>query len=337
MPAYNSEQWIADAINSVIAQSYADWELLVVDDCSSDSTAATVNAFAAGDKRIRLISNPINGGPSRSRNKALLEAKGDYISFIDSDDLMEASQLEYLIGLMKKHEADIACGRIVPFCKEEKIVKKRRKIEVTEILNPEEAVARSLYQTGVEASIYGKLYRKELFRDLKFNEGELYEDLSIFYLILLKSRRIIESDVAVYFYRKRKESLIHDFKYERLIVLEVTRRICEYMEENYPQLLPAAIDRRYSANYNMLQLMLSNQEKSDSNLASSHSGKEKYCEGNDKFPINYDAKINECYSYIRQNASLEMKNKNIRRKNRIGALAAKFIPRRILFGLLKII
>ena len=75
MPAYNSEQWIEAAIQSVIVQSYADWELLVIDDCSNDSTAERVKRIAATDKRIRLISNSINGGPSRSRNIGLQEAR----------------------------------------------------------------------------------------------------------------------------------------------------------------------------------------------------------------------------------------------------------------------
>jgi len=102
MPAYNSERYIANAIQSVVAQTMPDWELLVVDDCSEDSTCQIVKGMADIDDRIRLISNEKNLGAAGSRNKALNVATGKYVAFLDSDDLWHPEKLDKQIRCMEE-------------------------------------------------------------------------------------------------------------------------------------------------------------------------------------------------------------------------------------------
>ena len=100
MPSYNTEKCISETIHSVLAQTYENWELIVVDDCSTDNTCRIVRSFA--DPRIRLFCNAVNSGAAVSRNRALREAKGRYIAFLDSDDLWEPVKLERQLAFMKK-------------------------------------------------------------------------------------------------------------------------------------------------------------------------------------------------------------------------------------------
>ena len=103
MPAYNVEKYISDSINSVILQSFRDWELLVVDDCSTDNTKNIIEKFVDRDDRIKLISRDKNGGkPSIAKNSAFKYIKGDYIAFLDSDDLWLETKLEKQLKLIKK-------------------------------------------------------------------------------------------------------------------------------------------------------------------------------------------------------------------------------------------
>ena len=102
MPSYNTASFITDSIQSVIAQSYKNWELLIVDDCSTDNTDEVVKSFLA-DEKIRYIKNKRNSGPAVSRNKALKEAKGKWIAFLDSDDLWEPEKMEKQISFMEKN------------------------------------------------------------------------------------------------------------------------------------------------------------------------------------------------------------------------------------------
>lgn len=103
MPSYNTAKFIPETIRSVLAQTYQNWELIIVDDCSPDNTDEAVGAFLS-DERIHYFKNEKNSGAAVSRNKALREAKGRWIAFLDSDDLWEPEKLEKQIAFMKKND-----------------------------------------------------------------------------------------------------------------------------------------------------------------------------------------------------------------------------------------
>ena len=101
MPAYNCERFIKESIDSVIAQTYSNWELLIVDDCSTDDTEAIVATY--NDPRIHYQRNTHNSGAAETRNNALRVAKGRYIAFLDSDDLWQSDKLEKQIAFMEQN------------------------------------------------------------------------------------------------------------------------------------------------------------------------------------------------------------------------------------------
>lgn len=101
MPSYNTAQYIAESIQSVLKQTYANWELIIVDDCSTDNTDEIVTSIE--DKRIRYFKNEKNSGAAVSRNKALREARGRWIAFLDSDDLWHPEKLEKQIRFMMEN------------------------------------------------------------------------------------------------------------------------------------------------------------------------------------------------------------------------------------------
>lgn len=102
MPSYNTGRFISETINSVLNQTYKNWELIIVDDCSNDDTDAVVAMY--NDERIRYLKNEENSGAAISRNRALREAKGKWIAFLDSDDLWTSNKLEKQIEFMKKND-----------------------------------------------------------------------------------------------------------------------------------------------------------------------------------------------------------------------------------------
>ena len=108
MPAYNCGKFIGESIRSVQAQTYENWELLIVDDVSTDDTAEVVAAFL-GDDRIRYYCLQENGGPAAARNEALRRAQGDYIAFLDSDDIWMPEKLEHQLAFMKKNGYFFTC------------------------------------------------------------------------------------------------------------------------------------------------------------------------------------------------------------------------------------
>lgn len=105
MPAYNAERTIKESIQSVLNQTYTNWELLVIDDGSADSTGELVREVAARDRRVKLINNQANLGVVATRNHGLVEASGEYIAFLDSDDLWKPKKLERQLDYMEKKQA----------------------------------------------------------------------------------------------------------------------------------------------------------------------------------------------------------------------------------------
>lgn len=102
-PTYNASKFIEETINSVIHQSYECWELIIIDDCSTDNTVQTIKNFIKKDKRIHLIQNEKNLGPALTRNKGIKFASGAYVAFLDSDDLWKRMKLERQIQFMQKN------------------------------------------------------------------------------------------------------------------------------------------------------------------------------------------------------------------------------------------
>ena len=109
MPAYNAGRFISDAIQSVLEQTYADWELLVCDDCSTDDTATIVKSAAKQDSRIHYLStNHPSGSPSEPRNRCIEAAQGRYIAFLDSDDMWCPTRLEHQLPLLQEDDVALA-------------------------------------------------------------------------------------------------------------------------------------------------------------------------------------------------------------------------------------
>lgn len=110
VPVYNAENFIVETLDSVLVQTYHNWELLLVEDCSSDNTVTLIQQYMekTGDPRIRLIRQPSNMGAARARNRGLREANGRYISYLDADDLWEPEKLEKELAFMKEKDAVFA-------------------------------------------------------------------------------------------------------------------------------------------------------------------------------------------------------------------------------------
>ena len=107
MPAWNSEKTITDSIQSVLSQTYESWELIVINDASQDRTVAIVDSFASEEPRIKILTNKENKGVSYSRKRGVAEAKGEWIAFLDSDDLWTKDKLEKQTALFESNQADL--------------------------------------------------------------------------------------------------------------------------------------------------------------------------------------------------------------------------------------
>ncbi len=205
MPSWNTAEYIGDSIQSVLNQTYSNWELLIVDDCSSDNTDEVVKSFQ--DERIIYLKNETNSGAALTRNRALREAKGEWIAFLDSDDLWSPQKLEHQISFMKEN------GYVFSYHEYEKIDEQSNPLHIY-VSGPDCVTKRKMYHYGYPGCLTFMYSAKEMgliqIKDIKKNND---------YAILLKLCKkadcyLLKKNLAQY--RIRKKSISHDVLWKKL-------------------------------------------------------------------------------------------------------------------------
>ena len=203
VPVYNVEQWLERCVDSIVAQTYADWELLLVDDGSTDRSGAICDRYAASDSRIQAFHKP-NGGVSSARNLGLDHAKGEWITFVDSDDWVKQDYLKNLYANTNGHDLVIAYANV--YYNDGHIeTENYPSYEVTED-NADWLFTRSAMSW--HTSPWSKIYRYELIEknNLRFDEKiHIGEDAVFLYSYMLLSSKIFISNHTDYCYQCQLE------------------------------------------------------------------------------------------------------------------------------------
>ncbi len=221
IPVYKAEKYIEDTVKSVLAQVFTDFEIVLVDDGSPDSCPEICDALAAGDKRIRVI-HKSNGGVSSARNAGLEAAIGDYIAWVDSDDVISPIMLSVLYNMVIRSDADFAQCMHTREVDSLTVEKNYDDIDV-EILNNVDCLKR-IYTTNYtnSCSLCSKLIRRQLFWGLRFPEGRVFEDDEIVPRLMAKAKCGAFCEENLYCYIKRENSIITGSNENSLIALTNT-------------------------------------------------------------------------------------------------------------------
>lgn len=204
MLTYNREKFIADAIKSIINQTFRDFEFIIVNNGSKDMSGQIALDYAKDEPRIRVIDLPVNCGISAGRNRGLEFAKGDYITFIDDDDIAEPDMLEFLYQLAIINKAEISIcgstkevnGKILPnFVFEECL-----------IMTASEAVLEMLKRQRYNVAMPTKLIKRELFDEIKFLEIGNYDDITVGYKYLASANKVVAHGLPKYCFRRHENN-----------------------------------------------------------------------------------------------------------------------------------
>ena len=257
VPVYNVEKYLSKCIESLINQTYTNIEILLINDGSTDNSKKICEQFKEKDSRIKLI-NKENGGLSDARNKGLQVAIGKYIAFVDSDDYVEKNYIETLYSLITKFNSEIA---IADF----RVIKSAKKIKESEIkeysIIPEKAIEEMLYSDFYYISACSKLYKKELFENVEFPKGKMFEDVGTTYKLIIKANKIACTNKKIYNYVIRNNSITTSkFKKEHYDLIELTNTMCEDILQKFPNMEKGALRRKIYANISTLNRMLLSKE-----------------------------------------------------------------------------
>lgn len=293
IPIYNVEKYLRECLDSVRGQTFADFEVVMVNDGSTDSSRAIAAEYAASDPRFRLIDKP-NGGPSETRNKGMENCRGEYFVFLDSDDALHPKALEILKKVLDDFpQADMAMTDIRQTVNPEFNIS-----EPFTIKNGADLLTQTLYQKrGTHNNMTGRLIRRNAVEQTgSFRPHVLYEDLEYCQRLYMRCRHIAVSGSIITHYRITPGSLTRKWSPKRLDALDVTDEIARRMAAD-PKGLKAAQSRRFSAHYNMFLLSVANG----------------YAPGADR-----------CWPVIRQYRLQMLLDPDVRLKNKAGALIACF-------------
>ena len=215
VPVYKVEECLQKCIQSILEQTYKNIEVILVDDGSPDNSGNICDQFAKIDTRITVIHKK-NGGLSDARNKGIEKAKGKYISFIDSDDYIERDMIEILYKLCIENNADIS---MISYREIEDgiIINENSKytekiIKYTNI----QAIKELLKDNIIKNYAWNKMYKKELFNNIRYPIGRSYEDIGTTYKLFEKSNNIVWYDIPKYNYIRRKTSIVSQNTYKNL-------------------------------------------------------------------------------------------------------------------------
>ena len=253
IPVYNAERYINKCIDSVLSQSYANWELLLIDDGSSDDSGRICDGYSKKDDRIRTF-HKRNGGVGSARNVGIEQASGDFITFIDSDDWISSYYVEHLYEAVAKCDADIGISWFENVFEGKALQSKSEEaLSNYECLTAEECLKKLLYQNGVEVCAWGKLYKTALIKDLRYPVGKLYEDIPVTYEAVKQSKKIAVIGNVDYYYFQRTDSIQNiAFNVRKMDGIEHCHNMMKAVEADFPELKNAAECRYFSTVCNIL-------------------------------------------------------------------------------------
>ncbi|MCD2502901.1 glycosyltransferase [Clostridium sp. NSJ-145] len=294
VPIYNVEKYLPKCIDSILNQTFKEFELILVDDGSLDNSGRICDEYSKKDKRIRVIHKE-NCGVSSARNVGVESSLGNYIGFVDPDDYIDKYMYQKMIDMCTIKNADIAICKFVREINGQ-ISEAKDGFYIRELDNVEglrECFKGILYRH----SLCNKLFKKKCFEGIRFPEGRIHEDLSTTYRLLANSNKSVYINYSGYIYVKRENSILTStFNEKRLQAFEGWKEILSFMLENYPELKEQVIATfAYACIDNMIYVL---------NQVNNKNIRNKY--------INYIKKYSKKYSkMINKNYLLTNKNKII--------------------------
>ena len=230
VPCYKVEKYLPRCVDSILRQTYGNLEVILVDDGSPDRCGEICDDYAKKDSRVVVIHKE-NGGLSDARNVAIDQARGEWITFIDSDDFVCEDYVEVLYKLATELDCECSICRF-------KAIREGEKLILPDATNHKEkiqslkAVEQMFYQEKFDNNAHSKLYHKRLFESgIRFPKGMVFEDLAITYKLLLQSNGVAYTDGELYYYLLRNDSIEGKYNPKKV---EDGLAVLKSMDENIP-------------------------------------------------------------------------------------------------------
>lgn len=253
VPVYNVASYLPACIESLLKQKFSNLEIILVDDGSTDCSGEICDAFSRKDSRIVVIHKK-NGGLSSARNAGIEKAKGKYVGFVDGDDWISCDMYGELFRLAETLQAQIVCCRYMEVTGNQPCEKEWSTPSVT--VFETRKVLETFFRRKITESVCDKLFLRNLFQEIRFPEGEINEDTTVFVKLVMKSRQTVLLDRYLYFYRIREGSITKSGYSEKFRIVDKHITEIEKMINQYYPELSAEMKYFFGVHYYCLMLSI---------------------------------------------------------------------------------
>lgn len=257
IPVYNVEKYLKQCVESVINQTYKNLEIWLVNDGSKDSSGKICDDYEKIDSRIKVL-HKINGGLSSARNAALELITGEYLYFLDSDDFISLDLIETYLKLMLEYQVDIVMGTSYEFFGNiDTSINHIKHGNKPEKYTKVEALRLMFLDEKLHHAAAGPLFKTDLYKDIRFPVGKLYEDFATIYYVVSKSEGVLYIDDNRCYYRMRSGSIMNSKVTEQdMVLLDIVDEISNAMLREYPELENPIIRKKVVVNLKLYSRIL---------------------------------------------------------------------------------
>lgn len=236
IPVYKVEEYLAKCVDSVLAQTYGNLEVILVDDGSPDGCGKICDDYAARDSRVKVIHKQ-NGGLSSARNAGIDAASGDYLAFVDSDDWIEPDAYDAMLSAALQYHVKLVCAGRLDEDAGTGAVREGLCPQKEEVVSGKELVSRIFRWDHLDSAAWDKLYARELFREIRYPFGRVVEDVPTTYRIALLAGSAVLLPKRIYHYLHRENSITTAAVSEKTFHFsQNAARVYADIRENWPEL-----------------------------------------------------------------------------------------------------
>lgn len=241
IPVYNVDRYLCRCVDSVLAQTYKNLQVILVDDGSTDQSGVICDRYREKDSRIVVI-HKANGGLSSARNAGIDAATGDYFTFVDSDDWIEPDAYENMLVSCKARQVQLVCAgrydvnadtgeRTLGLCPKQEVV-----------ISAQEMLQKILTWDGCDSSACDKLFNASLFHKIRFPDGRVSEDVAVMYRIVERAERValLPQPIYNYYHRQGSISTAVNLSPKTFHAVEHAKQILVFVKERYPEIVESA-------------------------------------------------------------------------------------------------
>lgn len=239
VPVYNVEKYLDECMKSILGQTYSNLEVVLIDDGSTDSSGNMCDNYKAQDNRIVVIHKP-NGGLSSARNAGMDIATGDYLIFVDSDDIISLNMVSEMVKKADETGAQIVSSLMT----EEREMLDKGQIGKVSVFDSHSALRCIFSDDTILTSASGKMYSSELWKDIRFPTDKIFEDFATIYKVIKKSSKTVAFEDWQYFYRPNPSGITGSpFYHRKMQFFDVAEEVTSGIKDTDPDLIPVIRNR----------------------------------------------------------------------------------------------